>query len=212
MGTDMDSIMNSPIGQPMAEIFFNSFGQKGTLALWSIVVLVQYMMGSSMVSVNGTLIQCVTDVSTQVLAASRQSFAFSRDGALPFSSWLYRMNGFTKTPVNTVWFVAASSIALGLLAFAGDSAINAIFSMSVVALYVAYAIPIAARFLGDNDFAPGPFTLGRFSAPVAVIAVLWMLFMGVVFLFPSSPGPDVAEMNYTVVSPISAAQGIRSEG
>ncbi|KAL1938951.1 hypothetical protein VTO73DRAFT_11104 [Trametes versicolor] len=182
MGTDMDSIMNSPIGQPMAEIFFNSFGQKGTLALWSIVVLVQYMMGSSM-----------------VLAASRQSFAFSRDGALPFSSWLYRMNSFTKTPVNTVWFVAASSIALGLLAFAGDSAINAIFSMSVVALYVAYAIPIAARFLGDNDFAPGPFTLGRFSAPVAVIAVLWMLFMGVVFLFPSSPGPDVADMNYTVV-------------
>lgn len=43
MGTDMDSIMNSPIGQPMAEIFFNSFGQKGTLALWSIVVLVQYV-------------------------------------------------------------------------------------------------------------------------------------------------------------------------
>ncbi|OJT12351.1 hypothetical protein TRAPUB_11126 [Trametes pubescens] len=182
MGTDMDSIMNSPIGQPMAEIFFSSFGQKGTLALWSIVVLVQYMMGSSM-----------------VLAASRQSFAFSRDGALPFSSWLYRMNSITKTPVNTVWFVAVSSIALGLLAFAGDSAINAIFSMSVVALYVAYAIPIAARFLGDNDFAPGPFTLGKFSAPVAAIAVLWMLFMGVVFLFPASPGPEVADMNYTVV-------------
>ncbi len=58
MGTDMDSIMNSPIGQPMAEIFFNSFGQKGTLALWSIVVLVQYMMGSSMVSVYGIPMQC----------------------------------------------------------------------------------------------------------------------------------------------------------
>ena len=41
MGTDLDAIMNSPIGQPMAEIFFNSFGQKGTLAIWAIVVIVQ---------------------------------------------------------------------------------------------------------------------------------------------------------------------------
>ncbi|RDX41178.1 APC amino acid permease [Lentinus brumalis] len=182
MGTDLDAILNSPIGQPMAEIFLNSFGQKGTLALWSIVVLVQYMMGSSM-----------------LLAASRQSFAFSRDGALPFSNWLYRMNAYTRTPVNTVWFVAISSILLGLLAFAGDSAINAIFSMSITALYVAYAIPIAARFLGENEFTPGPFNLGWFSMPCATISVLWMAFMGIVFLFPTSPGPAVADMNYTVV-------------
>ncbi|RPD60766.1 APC amino acid permease [Lentinus tigrinus ALCF2SS1-7] len=182
MGTDMDAILNSPIGQPMAEIFFNSFGQKGTLAVWSIVVLVQYMMGSSM-----------------VLAASRQSFAFSRDGALPFSKWLYRMNGYTRTPVNTVWFTAIFSILLGLLAFAGDSAINAIFSMSITALYVAYSIPIAARFLGDNDFAPGPFSLGWFSMPCAVISILWMGFMAIVFLFPSTPAPAVADMNYTIV-------------
>ena len=74
--------------------------------------------------------------SSMVLAASRQSFAFSRDGALPFSKWLYRMNSFTGTPVNTVWFVAVFSILLGLLAFAGDAAINAIFAISVTGLYV----------------------------------------------------------------------------
>ncbi|KAI0744734.1 APC amino acid permease [Earliella scabrosa] len=182
MGTDLDALMNNPIGQPMAEIFFNSFGQKGTLAIWAIVVIVQYMMGSSM-----------------VLAASRQSFAFSRDGALPFSKYLYRMNSYTGTPVNTVWFTAIFSILLGLLAFAGDAAINAIFAMSITALYVAYAIPIAARFLGSNDFTPGPFNLGRFSGPCAAISILWMAFMGTVFLFPTSPGPAVADMNYTVV-------------
>ncbi|KAF9815693.1 hypothetical protein IEO21_04410 [Rhodonia placenta] len=182
MGTDLDAIMGSSVGQPMAQIFFNSFGQKGTLAIWAFVVLVQYMMGSSM-----------------VLAASRQSFAFARDGALPFSSWLYRMNSFTGTPVNTVWFTCGFSILLGLLAFAGAQAINAIFSLSVVALYVAYAIPIAARFLGKNDFAPGPFNLGRFSGPVAFLAVAWMTFMGIVFLFPTSPQTDTADMNYAIV-------------
>ncbi len=63
----------------------------------------------------------------------------------------------------------------------------------------AYAIPIAARFLGQNDFEPGPFNLGWFSVPCGVISILWMTFMGIVFLFPTSPGPDVADMNYTVV-------------
>ena len=32
MGTDLAAINDSD--QPMAQIFFNSFGQKGTLAIW----------------------------------------------------------------------------------------------------------------------------------------------------------------------------------
>ena len=47
MGTDLESIVNSE--QPMAQIFFNSFGQKGCLAVWTFIVICQYMMGSSMV-------------------------------------------------------------------------------------------------------------------------------------------------------------------
>ena len=47
MGTDLESIVSSD--QPMAQIFFNSFGQNGTLAVWAVIVLAQYMMGSSMV-------------------------------------------------------------------------------------------------------------------------------------------------------------------
>lgn len=71
------------------------------------------------------------------------------------------MNGYTKTPVNTVWFCCIFSILLGLLAFAGEQAIGAVFALSVVGLYVAYAIPIAARFIFENDYKPGPFNLGR---------------------------------------------------
>lgn len=49
MGQDLESLMNSNLGQPMAQIFLNSLGQKGTLVMWSFIILVQYMMGSSMV-------------------------------------------------------------------------------------------------------------------------------------------------------------------
>ena len=105
---------------------------------------------------------CCTDTLLEVVAASRQSFAFARDGALPLSSILYRMNSFTGTPVNTVWFVAAISALLGLLSLAGAQAINAVFALSVTGLYVAYSIPIAARFIFKNNFKPGPFSLGIF--------------------------------------------------
>ncbi len=86
----------------------------------------------------------------------------ARDGALPFSSWLYRMNGYTKTPVNSVWFCALGAIALGALVFAGTQAVNAVFAISVTALYVAYSIPIAARWIWrkENGWTPGAFSLG----------------------------------------------------
>lgn len=49
MGHNLDSLMSSSVGQPMAQIFLNSFGQNGTLVMWSFIILVQYMMGSSTV-------------------------------------------------------------------------------------------------------------------------------------------------------------------
>jgi amino acid transporter len=65
------------------------------------------------------------------------------------------MNSYTKTPVNTVWFTCALATLLCLLAFAGQQAIGAVFTLGIVSLYVAYSIPITARFLFKNDFKPG---------------------------------------------------------
>ncbi|KDQ60457.1 hypothetical protein JAAARDRAFT_32877 [Jaapia argillacea MUCL 33604] len=182
MGTDLAAVLASPIGQPLATIFFNSFGQKGTLALWSIVVAVQFMMGTSIMT-----------------TASRQSFAFARDGALPFSRFLYRVNPTTQTPLYCVWFVAFCACCLSLLAFAGPAAIGAIFSLSVAPQYVAYSIPIVARFAFENDYKPGPFNLGAFGLPVAIAAVAWMCFTILIFFFPASPAPIAASMNYSIV-------------
>lgn len=72
------------------------------------------------------------------------------------------MNSYTGTPVNTVWLCAVLSIALGLLIFAGNQAINAVFALSVVGAYFAYSIPIIVRFTGGQPFKPGPFYLGAF--------------------------------------------------
>ncbi|KAF8325369.1 APC amino acid permease [Amanita rubescens] len=182
MGTNLQNIVNSPIGQPMATILFNSFGQKGTLVIWAFIIILQFSMGSSIIT-----------------AASRQIFAFSRDGGFPLSNWLYHVNHRVYSPVRCVWFAAVVALLLGLLAFAGPDAIGAIFLLSVISQYVAYIIPISARHLGGEKISPGPFHLGTFSLPVSVIAVLWMMLIFVVFLFPTIPNPGVQSMNYGVV-------------
>jgi amino acid transporter len=179
MGTDLQALANS--SQPLAMIFLNSFGLKPTLGVWSIIILVQYMIGSSL-----------------LLAGSRQIFAFSRDGALPLSGWLYRINRYTQTPVNTVWMDAFLALLLGCLVFAGSQAIDAVFALSITALYVAYSIPITARIVSRTSFKPGPFNIGILGVPVAVVAVLFMALMVIVFLFPMTPQTSVQEMNYTV--------------
>ncbi|KAJ7145402.1 amino acid/polyamine transporter I [Mycena crocata] len=182
MGTDVEAILSSPIGQPMATILFNSFGKKGTLVVWSFLIIVQFMIGTTILT-----------------ASSRENFAFARDGGLPFSSVIYRINRYSGTPVNSVWVSATIAGLMGLLAFAGPVAIGALFTLSVVAQYISDSIPIAARFLGENDFRPGPFSLGRFSLPVAIVAVTWMLFMSIVLLFPSVPQVTATDINYSVV-------------
>ncbi|KAF8824134.1 hypothetical protein HHX47_DHR9000554 [Lentinula edodes] len=50
MGTDTDGILSNEIGQPLATIFFNGLGQRGTLGVWTILIITQVMMGTSGVS------------------------------------------------------------------------------------------------------------------------------------------------------------------
>ncbi|EIW75529.1 APC amino acid permease [Coniophora puteana RWD-64-598 SS2] len=184
MGTDLAGIISGPLGSPMAQIFYGAFGPKGALALWIVVIIVQLMIGSSL-----------------LLVASRQSFAFARDGALPFSRLLYYISPRTKAPVCTVWLVVGFAFLLGLLSFGGADAINAVFSLAVASMYVTYIVPIACRLAcaDSGRWRPGVFWLGSFGKPIASVALAWMALMIVVFFFPTSPGPDVQGMNYTVL-------------
>ncbi|KAJ3485620.1 hypothetical protein NLI96_g4821 [Meripilus lineatus] len=182
MGTDIKSIIGSPTGQPFAAILFNSFGQRGTLAVWSIVVFAQFFIGAS-----------------AVMAASRQMWAFSRDGVLPFSSFLYRRNKKTGTPIYAVWGSALLSFIAGLMVFAGPVAVSAIFSACVVAQNISLSIPFLCRDFGGQEWVPGVFDLGRLGPIVTAVAVVWMAFSSVILCFPENPGPPASEMNYTVL-------------
>lgn len=54
----------------MAQIYYDALGKHGAMGFIAFLFIVQYLMGVSI-----------------TVAASRQMWAFSRDGALPFSSF-----------------------------------------------------------------------------------------------------------------------------
>lgn len=101
MGPDVAAINDSAIGQPLAYIYLQAFGSKGSLAIWSFMCVAQVSMTASL-----------------VLPSSRQAWAFARDGALPFSKFFSHVDAKTQTPVRTVWLVVGCAIPLGLLGFA----------------------------------------------------------------------------------------------
>lgn len=58
MGGDIRALLDSDVGQPMARIFYQSFGQKGTLAIWGVIVIAQLV-------IIGTTIHNITNGFTQ---------------------------------------------------------------------------------------------------------------------------------------------------
>jgi amino acid transporter len=123
---DYESILGSSFGQPMAQIFFNAVGKKGTLGLMSLMFICQFLMGLSI-----------------LVAASRQAWAFSRDGALPFSSFFRPISKrFGFIPVRTTWGAALLAAILGLLCLIAPAAAQALFSLAVAGNNVAWGTPI----------------------------------------------------------------------
>jgi amino acid transporter len=124
-----------------------------------------------------------------VTSASRMTFAFSRDGAIPGHS-LWRRLGSNRTPTYAVGFVCMAALVITIPAFFPASngypvAFFAVTSMSVIGLYIAYTIPVFLRWRMRDKFSPGPWTLGRKYKWVNPIAFTWVALCVVIFCLPT---------------------------
>jgi amino acid transporter len=127
-------------------------------------------------------------------------YAFSRDGALPASSFWHRINKRTRTPTNSIWLAAVGAFILGLPYLFNATAYAAVTSIAVIGLYIAYIIPVLLRRLQGDRFHEGPWTLGRYSAPVGVIAIAWVAFITILFMLPQYSPITPATFNYAPVA------------
>lgn len=173
--TDVSGVLNSDLGQPWASYLLQVLPAKSAQALLGLTICAGFFMGQG----------CM-------IAASRVTFAYARDGCFPGSKYWKQVNQTTKTPVNAVWFTTSLGILLLLLIFAGEVAIGAIFSAGGLAAYVAFSTPIAFRvFFVRDKFRPGPYSMGKYSVYVGFVGVVFVWLMIPILCLPSVTGADL---------------------
>jgi len=127
-------------------------------------------------------------------SASRMTFAFSRDGAIPGSSIWDKLSG-SKVPTNAVMLVAVVSALITLPALVkvdvGGApvpiAFYAVTSVAVIGLYLAFLIPIWLRWKMGDSFVPGEWNNGRKYKWMNLVAVGEIAIISVYFIMPFSP-------------------------
>jgi amino acid permease (GABA permease) len=175
--------LTSATGVPPAQIFIDAVGATGGKLLLLIAIGAQLFCGMSSVTAN-----------------SRMIYAFSRDGALPASRLWHQVNHRTRTPTNAIWLAAAAALVLGLPYLWNNYAYAAVTSIAVIGLYIAYVLPTFLRLRQGSSFRRGPWHLGRWSTPIGITAVTWVVFITILFMLPTASPVTLKSFNYTVVA------------
>jgi amino acid transporter len=174
--------LQTATGVPPVQIWIDAVGQSLGMGVLLIVIGAQFFCGMSSVTAN-----------------SRMIYAFSRDGAVPLSSFWHRINKRTRTPTNSIWLAAVGAFILGLPYLYSPVAYFAITSIAVIGLYVAYIAPVFLRLRAGDKFQEGPWTLGRWSRPIGIVATIWVVFIFILFMLPQAFPITIQSFNYTPV-------------
>ncbi|KAH8927029.1 APC amino acid permease [Atractiella rhizophila] len=180
---NLDGVLNSATGQPVAQIYIDAVGTNGAIAMLTVTIICMYLCGTFSITSN-----------------SRMMYAFSRDGALPLSRFWHHVDEKRKSPIRTVWLAVLLSFCLGLPSLGSAVAFSAATSIATSGLYISYVIPVAFRMIERKNFKKGPFHLGRMSMPVAFVAIAWVCFITIVFVLPELNPITSQTLNYTPVA------------
>lgn len=181
---DIDAIAadEAGLGQPFVSFLSQILDKKLVNAATALTIISSFFMG------------CLC-----MLAASRVTYAYLRDGLFPGSRWWKKVNPITQTPINAVWINCLLGQLLLLLMFAGDVAIGAIFSVGGIAGFVSFTMPTLFKITCLRNFQRGPWHLGRWLTPIGVVLCAFVLVMIPILCFPYVRGKHLnpEEMNWT---------------
>lgn len=144
---------------PVAEIMRQQFGP--ALEMPFLAVIAVAFFGAALVA---------------VASASRYIFAMSRDGRFPAHQVMQRVNPRTHTPIPATLLVLIIGVVL-MVVLPGAAlfqliATGTIIGISQYIMTVVLYLAVRRKFVRGN----GGFDLGRFDRPVAVAALVWVVF------------------------------------
>ncbi len=150
-------------------------------------------------------------------SASRMTYAFSRDQAVPGSKYWSALSA-NRVPANAVLLVAVLAVLVTLPALKevnigteeapiiAPIAFFAVTSIAVIGLYLSFAIPIFLRWRHGDRFEAGSWTNGekyRWMNPLAVIEIVVVsLFLMVPSYRGGMPGDELFSWKFVNYAPI----------
>ena len=127
-----------------------------------------------------------------VTSTSRMTFAFARDGGLPFSKLLASVNTSTKAPEPAIWATAlVTSIFMAmatLTTIKGVSVYAVVVSCTVIFLFLTYSIPVilGGFALGGEKWPhPGKWNIG--IVPFKILSGIVALALGLIVYIGIQP-------------------------
>jgi amino acid transporter len=151
---DINAFLADPYAQPVPVILRSAVGSEAGAFILSVPIM---LLG----------IFCGTACTT---ATSRCVWAFARDGAMPASSWLKKVNIKLGVPLNGMIGSFVVQVLLGLIWFGSHAAYNAFNGVGVIFLNLSYVMPIGiSLFRGRKDLVGSPYNLGTVGGTIANI-------------------------------------------
>jgi amino acid transporter len=125
---------------------------------------------------------------SSIAAAGRMMYAFARDDGLPASGWLKKVSHRYRTPANSLIGMCVVAFLFTVAAFmvGGGTAIVIVTAISTIFLYAAYGICIYLGIRTTEWLDHRVWSLGRWSKPIATVAVFWVVVLMILFSFPTS--------------------------
>jgi len=137
---------------------------------------------------------------SSVTSNARMVYAFSRDGGMPGSVWWGHIHPRWRTPTAATW----NAVIIAFLIALYSKAYSVIVSLSTIGLYLAYAIPIYLRWRERRRGSwkaeyDGPWSLGRYSNTVSLIALIWIAVICVLFVAPPNETTGYTMATFTAL-------------
>ncbi|KAG5638691.1 hypothetical protein H0H81_010916 [Sphagnurus paluster] len=207
---DIQTLLDVPGGQPIGVMFTLIMGsQAGGFGIWfismsSALTELQPLTNLPVLSlVFGIGLFCAISI---CCAASRATWSFARDKAIPFHATFARVSGSaasaSSVPLNAHLLSTGIQLALGLIYLGSSEAFNAFVGVAVICLGASYAMPIAILLFGKNgrkEVEGARFSLGRWGLLINAIALVWVMLEIVLFSMPAVVPVTEVTMNYASV-------------
>ncbi|KAA8624967.1 hypothetical protein TUN199_09426 [Pyrenophora tritici-repentis] len=168
---------------PITEVFYSATGSKPASTVMTALMGFQLMIGNFNI----------------VASVARLVWRFASDKGLPFHQHFTYIHPKLQVPIPALLLVGIICCLLSLISLSSTTALNSLISLPTIALYVSYLVPIillTLRQLVRRHPKYGPFQFGKWSVPIKLCAMVYLVYVMIFVAFPASRPVTSLTLNY----------------